>query len=93
MMIEGYTLPRIAKELKIHISTCFYWRHKILFALRSLGFQGLKGIVESDETFFKESFKGRKVESREPKERGGRDPKRGISGLKIAVVVAQDRNG
>jgi hypothetical protein len=68
MMIEGYTLPRIAKELKIHISTCFYWRHKILFALRSLGFQGLKGIVESDETFFKVSFKGRKVESREPKE-------------------------
>ncbi len=93
MMVEGYTLPRIAEELKIHISTCFYWRHKILFALRSLGFQGLKGIVESDETFFKESFKGRKVKGREPKERGGRDPKRGISGLKIAVVVAQDRNG
>jgi transposase-like protein len=93
MMVEGYTLPKIAEELKIHISTCFYWRHKILFALRSLGFLGLKGIVESDETFFKESFKGRKVEDREPKERGGRDPKRGISGLKIAVVVAQDRNG
>ncbi|ESU33973.1 Insertion element protein [Bacillus sp. 17376] len=93
MMVEGYTLPKIAAELKIHISTCFYWRHKILFALRSLGFQGLKGIVESDETFFKESFKGREVIGREPKERGGRDPKRGISKLKIAVVVAQDRNG
>lgn len=93
MMVEGYSLPKIAEELKLHISTCFYWRHKILFALRSLGFQGLKGIVESDETFFKESFKGRKVEGREPKERGGRDPKRGISGLKITVVVAQDRNG
>ena len=93
LMIEGYSLPKIAEELKIHISTCFYWRHKILFALRSLGFQGLKGIVESDETFFKESFKGRKVEGRDPKKRGGRDPKRGISNLKIAVVVAQDRNG
>ncbi|WP_249310368.1 hypothetical protein [Bacillus sp. FJAT-49736] len=53
--------------------------------MRSLGFQGLKGIVESDETFFKESFIGRKVE--------GRDPKRGISSLKIAVVVAQESNG
>ena len=93
MMVEGYTLPKIAEELDIHISTCFYWRHKILFALRSLGFQGLKGIVESDETFFKESFKGREVEGRKPKKRGGRDPKRGISNLKITVVVAQDRNG
>lgn len=30
---------------------------------------------------------------RKPKKRGGRDKKRGISNLKIAVVVAQDRNG
>lgn len=30
---------------------------------------------------------------REPKKRGGRDKLRGISHLKIAVVVAQDRNG
>ncbi len=30
---------------------------------------------------------------RKPKKRGGRDKKRGISNLKIAVVVLQDRNG
>lgn len=51
IMVEGYTLPKIAKRLKIHLSTAFYWRHKVLFALRSLGFQTLKGIIESDETF------------------------------------------
>jgi hypothetical protein len=89
-MVEGYTLPQISKKLKIHLSTAFYCRHKILFSLRSLGFQTLKGIIESDETFFKESFKGRKVFHREPKERGGKDPKRGISNLKIAVVVAHN---
>ncbi|GKU84252.1 MULTISPECIES: IS1595 family transposase [Bacteria] len=93
MMVEGYTLPKIAKRLKIHISTAFYWRHKILFALRSIGYQMLKGIIESDETFFKESLKGRRTLDREPKKRGGRDKKRGISNLKIAVVVAQDRSG
>jgi hypothetical protein len=38
MMIEGVTLPKIAEELQIHISTAFYWRHKILNTLRSLGF-------------------------------------------------------
>lgn len=94
MMVEGYTLPKIAKRLKIHISTAFYWRHKILSALGSLGFEQLQGIVESDETFFKESMKGkREITHRDAKERGGIDQKRGISNLKIAVVVAQDRNG
>lgn len=93
MMVKGYTLPKIAEELELHLSTAFYWRHKILFALRSLGFQSLQGIIESDETFFKESLKGREVVDRKPKKRGGKDPKRGISNLKIAVVVAQDRNG
>ncbi|KON85489.1 Insertion element protein [Sporosarcina globispora] len=93
LMVEGYTLPKIAEKLKIHISTAFYWRHKVLNALSSIGFQELSGIVESDETFFKESMKGRKIFHREAKERGGRDSKRGISNLKIAVVVAQDRNG
>ncbi|MBD3110437.1 IS1595 family transposase [Bacillus sp. AGMB 02131] len=93
LMVEGYTLPKIAERLNIHLSTAFYWRHKVLFALRSLGFNTLKGIIESDETFFKESLKGRNVIDRKPKKRGGRDKKRGISNLKIAVVVAQDRNG
>lgn len=50
LMAEGYSLPKIAKRLKIHLSTAFYWRHKILYSLRSIGFQTLKGIVESDET-------------------------------------------
>ncbi len=63
------------------------------YSLRSMGFQMLNGIIESDETFFKESLKGRRGLDRKPKKRGGRDKKRGISNLKIAVVVAQDRNG
>ncbi|MDQ0159715.1 ABC-type branched-subunit amino acid transport system substrate-binding protein [Alkalibacillus salilacus] len=41
----------------------------------------------------KESLKGREVVDRKPKKRGGRDKKRRISNLKIAVVVAQDHNG
>lgn len=94
MMVEGYTLPKISDALDIHISTAFYWRHKILNALRSLGNQTLKGIVESDETFFLESDKGKKsIIHREPRKRGGVATKRGISNEQICVVVAQDRNG
>ncbi|SCW80211.1 hypothetical protein SAMN04487970_10518 [Paenibacillus tianmuensis] len=51
-MVQGLTLPKIAKKLDIHISTAFYWRHKILNAIRSLDVRKLQGIVESDETFF-----------------------------------------
>jgi transposase-like protein len=93
MMVEGYTLPKIAKRLKIHLSTAFYWRHKILNALGTQGFAQLTGIVESDETFFRESMKGREITHRKAKKRGEKDEKRGISNQKIAVVVAQDRNG
>ena len=46
-----------------------------------------------DETFFLESMKGREITHRKAKKRGEKDEKRGISNLKIAVVVAQDRNG
>lgn len=94
MMVEGYTLPKITDVLKIHISTAFYWRHKILNALRSLGHDTLKGIVESDETYFLESHKGKKdISHRKARKRGGAATKRGISNEQICVLVAQDRNG
>lgn len=93
MMVEGQTLPKIAELLQIHISTAFYWRHKVLNALAGQGFDQLQGIVESNETFFRESTKGNEITHRRPKKRGEKDEKRGISNLKIAVVVAQDRNG
>lgn len=36
-------------------------------ALGSLGFNQLQGIVESDETFFRESMKGREITHRKAK--------------------------
>jgi len=102
MMIEGLTLPKIAERLNIHVSTAFYWRHKILNALRSLGNGQLSGIIESDETHFLESEKGRKggIPHRDARKRGRKvedenkeKRKRGISKEQVSVVVAYDRNG
>ena len=97
MMVEnkGKSLPKIAVELNIHVSTAFYWRHKILNALRSLGHTTLQGIVESDETYILESDKGKKggIEHRKPRKRGGTAQKRGISDEQVSIVVALDRNG
>jgi hypothetical protein len=61
--------------------------------LGSLGFNQLQGIVENDETFFRESMNGSENTHRKAKKRGEKDKKRGFSNLKIAVVVPQDRNG
>lgn len=84
-MVEGYTLPKIAEKLQIHISTAFYWRHKILNALGSLGFNQLQGIVESDETFFRESMKGREITHRKSKKRGEKDEKEEFPTLKLLL--------
>lgn len=93
-LLDGLTLPKIAKLLHIHVSTAFFWRHKVLLALRSLGHDALNGIVESDETFFLESHKGRKpVTFRKPRKRGGVAKQRGISKEQVCVVVAIDRDG
>lgn len=93
-MTEGETLRKIAKALKISLSTAFYWRHKILSSLRDLEIEQLSGIVESDETFFVESFKGKRgISHRKPKKRGTPAEKRGISHEQVCVVVAMDRNG
>jgi transposase-like protein len=91
-MVEGLSLPKIAKLMKIHVSTAFYWRHKILMAIQKLGNESLTGIVESDETFFLESQKGKKVEHRKPRKRGGSSKYRGISHEQVCVVVAIDRS-
>lgn len=38
----------------------FYWRHKLLSALKQLDFEKFEGIVEVDETYFLYSQKGQR---------------------------------
>jgi transposase-like protein len=35
-MINGYSIRKCAEEVKISIPTSFYWRHKILDAIRAI---------------------------------------------------------
>jgi hypothetical protein len=46
-----------------------------------------------DETYFRESFKGKKLFHREPRKRGKDASVRGLSSEQIPVVVARDRTG
>jgi transposase-like protein len=74
-------------------------RHKILDSLGVTMDRGIvSGIVEMDETFVAESFKGNHVKSgfempREPRKRGKQVKKRGISSEQICIGTAVDKNG
>jgi transposase-like protein len=107
-MINGYSIRRCAKEVEISIPTSFYWRHKILDAIRAfMGIGSVGGVIEVDEAFFRESFKGNHKKSttftmpRKSHNRGVKGSfssktekrKRGISKEQVCVLCAMDRTG
>lgn len=95
-MIEGYSIRKSAKIVCINIATSFFWRHKILDCISSfMGIGFVDGVIEADEVFFAESFKGTKPLKmpRESRKRGKQVKKRGISSEQVCVATAIDREG
>jgi len=93
-MISGDSLAKSAKRCGVAASTAFRWRHRFLAAPAVDKPTKLTGIVEADETFILESFKGKRSEMpRASRKRGGKAKKRGLSTEQIPVLVARDRNG
>ena len=87
-------LAEAAERCQIHPSTAFRWRHRFLAALNHDKPERLSGVVEADETFILESFKGRRGGLARPARRcGGKAAKRGLSDEQIPVVVARNRRG
>src|SRR5271166_2782919 len=78
----------------VDYTTAFRWRHRFLISLAGDKPEALSGIVEGDETFILESFKGKRSGMpRKARKRGGKSAKRGISAEQIPVLVARDRHG
>lgn len=93
LMFNGFSIHKIAKELNIAVTTAFYWRHKILSALKKATKSNLGGIIEADETYFPLSFKGQKKDlPRKPHKRGGQIRKAGTSKEQVCVLTAIDRD-
>ena len=98
LMIDGKSLDKISKSLHINKKTAFDWRHKILSSLSQDSGDDMKGIVESDETFFEESEKGNRHLGRKGRKRGcssslNQKKTKGISSNKAAVIATADRSG
>jgi transposase-like protein len=93
-LIEGESLAKAAERCQIHPATALRWRHRFLAALNHDKPKRLSGVVEADETFFHESFKGcRRGLARPARRRSGKADKRSLSAEQIPVVVARDRSG
>jgi len=59
-MVEGMTLRKTAQTLGINKDTALRWRHQFLQTIMAEQPQSLTGVVEADETYFIESFKGQR---------------------------------
>ncbi|MFL5280741.1 MAG: IS1595 family transposase [Rhodopila sp.] len=93
-LITGESVAKAAKRCGVSGSTAFRWRHRFLAAAALDKPIQLSGIVEADETFILESFKGKRSDlPRAARKRGGKAAKRGLSGEQIPILVARDRSG
>ncbi|KQL18390.1 IS1595 family transposase [Cytobacillus solani] len=91
-MFRGYSLRKSAEIVGVTWVTLFYWRHKLLNALKQLDVEHFEGIVEIDETYFLYSQKGQLgITERKSRKRGGKSKHRGISHEQVCVLVARDR--
>lgn len=90
-MFKGYSLRKSAEIVGVTWVTLYYWRHKLLNALKQMDFEQFEGIVEVDETYFLYSQKGKRgITDRKPRKRGGSSKHRGISHEQFCVLVARD---
>src|SRR5271166_2452438 len=93
-MIEGKSLAKTAGLCGVHPTTAFRWRHRFLGSPAADKPRTLTGIVEADETFILESFKGRwSALTRKARKRGGSARHPGAYQDNIPVLVARDRKG
>ena len=87
-MFNGDSIRKIAKKLDLSTKTVFEWRHKSLSGFNDIFTKRFKGIVETDDVFFKLNQKGRKSDLIYiPKKK-----KRGVNNdYIVSVMVSTDR--
>ncbi|ALO34868.1 transposase [Colwellia sp. MT41] len=91
-LIDGLSIRKAAKLCGVDKNTAFLWRHRFLEIVNTHQALHEEGIVEADETFFLESFKGQRNLPRPPRKRGGVGKTRGTSDDQIPVLVVRDRH-
>jgi len=98
-LVDQRSLDWIREHLDLSRKTGFAWRHRFLGSMSELPAERLGGIVEADEAYFLQSFKGHRgwktgspPADRPPRYRGSGAVKRGLSSEQVPVVTALDRS-
>lgn len=91
-LIDGETVRKAARRCGVHKTTSFRWRHRFLALPAIAKPLHLQGIVEADETYFLESYQGKRHLPRPARKRGGVAAKRGLSAEQIPVLIVRDRS-
>lgn len=74
-MSRGLSIRKTAKEVGLSTDTVFRWRHRFLKNVVAHQPKSVKGVLEVDETYFRESQKGTSpVVGRERRKRGEKAP-------------------
>ena len=92
-LIDGVSVRSAARRCQINKNIAFLWRHRFLQQVARHRATHESGIVEADETFFLESFKGQRHLPRPARRRGGVGRTRGTGADQIVVLVVRDRSG
>lgn len=91
-LIDGLSIRKAAKLCGVNKNTAFVWRHRFLTFASTHQAMHEEGIIEADETFFLESFKGQRNLPRPARKRGGVGKTRGTSDDQIPILVVRDRH-
>jgi len=101
-LADTKTIRKTAEVLDVAVSTAFRWRHRFLAARRANKPGSMTGIVETDETYFRRSYKGSRQwsnpqegEPEPPRKRRKRGKPTGHRGTPLAeqvpVLIIRDR--
>lgn len=88
-LIDALSVRQAALRCGVDKSTAFRWRHRFLAAAAGHRAAHAGGIVEADETFFRQSFKGQRHLPRHAHRRAGP----AAHWERMAVLVVRDRSG
>lgn len=92
LMASRTSVRKTAEQLGVHRNTAWSHRHRMMPLLERHQPRSLEGVLEADEVFFRESFKGKKSGMpRKAYKRGSPASKRGISPEQKAVLTAVAR--
>jgi len=90
-LAQGLTVREAAATLGVSVSTAFRLRHRFLQAVQAHQPHQVSGLLEADETYFRQSQKGSRKMTRVSRARGGKATPKGSARDLVPVLIGRVR--